>query len=237
MPCQCSSRATRSSRPRPSQTTCGNGPQVRPGRHGRVEHLDALRVVPGVSTGVQGRTQPQQPKCVVRVAGRGVVHRLPVAGDRLVRWWNHVDRGARMEPSTGVSRSGNPNSLSHTTVPSSGCRCREPNSCSRLPWNEHPLSTLDRLSKPPSTRCFRRSPAAGSCALAKSRWRTEHDYRELKDGLGLDHFEGHSWLGNHRHAILAGIAHAICAQLRRIPRPSRCHQSTGPRSESEPPWV
>src|SRR3954454_24444632 len=31
--------------------------------------------------------------------------------------------------------------------------------------------------------------------LAKIRWRIEHDYRELKDGLGLDHFEGRSYTG------------------------------------------
>ncbi len=31
--------------------------------------------------------------------------------------------------------------------------------------------------------------------LAKLRWRVEHDYRELKDALGLDHFEGRSWQG------------------------------------------
>ena len=30
--------------------------------------------------------------------------------------------------------------------------------------------------------------------LAKIRWRIEHDYRELKTGLGLDHFEGRSYL-------------------------------------------
>jgi SRSO17 transposase len=38
--------------------------------------------------------------------------------------------------------------------------------------------------------------------LAKIRWRIEHDYRELKDGLGLDHFEGRSYLGWHRHVTL-----------------------------------
>ncbi len=27
------------------------------------------------------------------------------------------------------------------------------------------------------------------------RWRIEHDYRELKHGLGLDHFEGRTWRG------------------------------------------
>jgi hypothetical protein len=34
--------------------------------------------------------------------------------------------------------------------------------------------------------------------IAKIRWRIEHDYRELKDGLGLDHFEGRTYLGWHR---------------------------------------
>lgn len=54
--------------------------------------------------------------------------------------------------------------------------------------------------------------------LAKIRWRIEHDYRELKDGLGLDHFEGRSWLGWHRHVTLAAVAQAICTQLRRTPK-------------------
>lgn len=54
--------------------------------------------------------------------------------------------------------------------------------------------------------------------LAKIRWRIEHDYRELKDGLGLDHFEGRSWLGWHRHVTLATVAQAICTQLRRTPK-------------------
>ena len=54
--------------------------------------------------------------------------------------------------------------------------------------------------------------------LAKIRWRIEHDYRELKDGLGLDHFEGRSWTGWHRHVTLASVAQAICTQLRRTPQ-------------------
>ncbi len=54
--------------------------------------------------------------------------------------------------------------------------------------------------------------------LAKIRWRIEHDYRELKDGLGLDHFEGRSWIGWHRHVTLASVAQAICTQLRRSPK-------------------
>ena len=45
--------------------------------------------------------------------------------------------------------------------------------------------------------------------LAKGRWRIEEDYRELKDELGLDHFEGRSWPGWHHHVTLASMAYAF----------------------------
>jgi SRSO17 transposase len=35
--------------------------------------------------------------------------------------------------------------------------------------------------------------------LAKIRRRVEHDCREFKHALGLDHFEGRSWTGRHHH--------------------------------------
>ena len=54
--------------------------------------------------------------------------------------------------------------------------------------------------------------------LGKIRWRIEHDYRELKDGLGLDHFEGRSYIGWHRHVTLTALAQAFCTQLRRDPK-------------------
>jgi SRSO17 transposase len=54
--------------------------------------------------------------------------------------------------------------------------------------------------------------------LAKVRWRIEHDYRELKDGLGLDHFEGRSYLGWHRHVTLTALAQAFCTSLRYDPK-------------------
>ena len=50
--------------------------------------------------------------------------------------------------------------------------------------------------------------------LAKIRWRIEHDYRELKTGLGLDHFEGRSWPGWHRHATLVTAVHLFVTTLR-----------------------
>lgn len=45
--------------------------------------------------------------------------------------------------------------------------------------------------------------------LAKGRWRIELDYRELKDELGLDHFEGRSWTGWHHHMTLATLAYTF----------------------------
>jgi len=43
------------------------------------------------------------------------------------------------------------------------------------------------------------TPVEELVRLAKLRWRIEHDYRELKHGLGLDHFEGRSWRGWQHH--------------------------------------
>lgn len=45
--------------------------------------------------------------------------------------------------------------------------------------------------------------------LAHGRWRVELDYRELKDELGLDHYEGRHWLGWHHHVTLVSIAYAF----------------------------
>ncbi|MGW4413079.1 hypothetical protein ACWEJ6_54680, partial [Nonomuraea sp. NPDC004702] len=49
-------------------------------------------------------------------------------------------------------------------------------------------------------------------------WRIEHDYRELKTGLGLDHFEGRSWTGWHRHLTLVTAAHLFIIMLRLDPK-------------------
>jgi SRSO17 transposase len=62
------------------------------------------------------------------------------------------------------------------------------------------------------------TPIAELMRLAKIRWRIEHDYRELKTGLGLDHFEGRSFAGWHRHVTLAALAQAFCTMLRLDPK-------------------
>jgi SRSO17 transposase len=62
------------------------------------------------------------------------------------------------------------------------------------------------------------TPVAELVRLAKIRWRTGHDYRELKHGLGLDHFEGRSFTGWHRHVTLAALAQAFCTMIRTDPK-------------------
>jgi SRSO17 transposase len=45
--------------------------------------------------------------------------------------------------------------------------------------------------------------------VARARWRVEQDYRELKEELGLDHYEGRQWLGWYHHVYLVSIAFAF----------------------------
>ncbi|MDV9175039.1 IS701 family transposase [Streptomyces sp. W16] len=59
------------------------------------------------------------------------------------------------------------------------------------------------------------TPVEDLVRWAKMRWRIEHDYRELKHGLGLDHFEGRTWRGWHHHVTLVTAAQAFLT-LRRL---------------------
>jgi SRSO17 transposase len=58
------------------------------------------------------------------------------------------------------------------------------------------------------------TPLAELVRLGKIRWRIEHDYRELKHGLGLDHFEGRTWAGWHHHTTLVTTAHLFITTQR-----------------------
>ena len=52
-------------------------------------------------------------------------------------------------------------------------------------------------------------------ATIKARWVCEQAHQQLKEELGLDHFEGRSWAGLHRHALMTMIAYAFL-QYRRL---------------------
>jgi SRSO17 transposase len=51
-------------------------------------------------------------------------------------------------------------------------------------------------------------------SLIKARWVCEQGHQQLKEELGLDHFEGRSWTGLHRHALMAMLAFCFLQHLR-----------------------
>lgn len=54
--------------------------------------------------------------------------------------------------------------------------------------------------------------------LAHQRWAIEQQYQQLKDELGLDHFEGRSYPGWNRHVALTAVAYTFLQQERRHTR-------------------
>ncbi len=58
------------------------------------------------------------------------------------------------------------------------------------------------------------APLEQLAATIKARWVCEQAHQQLKEELGLDHFEGRSWTGLHRHARLAMVAFAFLQHLR-----------------------
>ncbi len=51
-------------------------------------------------------------------------------------------------------------------------------------------------------------------AIIKARWICEQAHQQMKEELGLDHFEGRSWQGLHRHALMTMIAYAFLQHRR-----------------------
>ena len=73
------------------------------------------------------------------------------------------------------------------------------------------------------------TPLVDLVALARSRWPIEQQYRELKDDLGLDHFEGRTYQGWAHHVVLTAVAFTFLQIERRAPRRAPAHAARGPR--------
>jgi SRSO17 transposase len=68
-----------------------------------------------------------------------------------------------------------------------------------------------------SLRCF--------VDLAKMRWRVERDYEDLKQEIGLGHYEGRGWPGFHRHGTLAIAAYGLLISESETISPSGPHSA------------
>jgi len=84
-------------------------------------------------------------------------------------------------------------------------------------WPGHEQAPVDYwLSSLPAD-----SAPARLARRVRLRWTSELDYRQLKGELGLDHYEGRSYLGFHHHCALVTCAHALltlkrlCREVRR----------------------
>ena len=95
------------------------------------------------------------------------------------------------------------------------------------------LAHLGSVTKTPTLKAL--------AGLARERWRVEQDYRELKDELGLDHFEGRSWQGWHHHVALTCLAHLFLQGERTRPtaggtqkKPGRAVRARKPAADPPP---
>jgi len=72
-------------------------------------------------------------------------------------------------------------------------------------------------------------------ALAKQRWIIERDYQELKQELGLGHYEGRGWRGFHHHATLCIAAYGFLVAERNRFSPSAAVGNLGLSAPQLPP--
>lgn len=85
-----------------------------------------------------------------------------------------------------------------------------------IEWPEHAAEPtkywLSTMPAETSTECL--------VETAKLRWRIERDYQDLKQELGLGHYEGRGWRGFHHHASLCIAAYGFLISLRGMIPPS-----------------
>ena len=71
-------------------------------------------------------------------------------------------------------------------------------------------------------------------AAIKARWVCEQAHQQMKEELGLDHFEGRSWTGLHRHALMTMLAYAFLQHQRRSVAAKRGQKARRSATKAEP---
>ena len=86
-----------------------------------------------------------------------------------------------------------------------------------IEWPEHEEAPTDYWL----SNLTEGEPRERLARLARLRWTIELDYRQLKGELGLDQYEGRSYLGFHHHCALVTCAHAFLTLERLDPKARR----------------
>jgi SRSO17 transposase len=150
----------------------------------------------GRPTKLLRRSPQHQPVSVLRLAGE-----LPPSAYRKIRW-REGSRGT-MESRFALCRV----RPAHRDYWRSAPRAEE---WLVIEWPQSETEPIKYwLSNAPET-----APAEDLVRLIKLRWRIERDFEEMKDELGLDHYEGRSWRGFHHHGVLCVAAYAFLAAER-----------------------
>ncbi len=146
------------------------------------------------------RTRTHQP-----VAVKALAQALPPGGWQRVRW----REGSRRELTSRFAAV-----RVRPAHRDYACPQPRPEEWLLIEWPEaEPAPTTYWLSTLPTD-----TPLPALVATAKGRWRIERDYQELKQELGLAHFEGRGWRGVHHHATLCIAAYGfLVAERSRFP--------------------
>ena len=164
---------------------------------------------PAARSGRQGRphTRPRLPRGGDPQSVAVMVAAWPVRAWRTIRWRNAPH-----------ARSWSARFAAQRITPAHAWRQR------RLPPEVWLLAERDGGATPRTKYYLVHLPATASLRalvrLAHQRWAIEKQYEELKDELGLDHFEGRSLPGWQRHAALIAVAYTFL-QVERQRRPAR----------------
>ncbi|MBA2354425.1 MAG: IS701 family transposase [Acidobacteria bacterium] len=159
-------------------------------------------VAPPAGTGKgRPRTRPLLPPDTTTIEARAWAATQPPRQWRLVSWRNgtHAPRRARF--------------CATRVTPAHDWRER------RLAPEVWLLCERDCGPEPRTRYYLVHLPATASlralARLAHQRWAIEQQYQELKDEIGLDHFEGRTLPGWQRHVVLTAIAYSFLQQERR----------------------
>jgi hypothetical protein len=92
-----------------------------------------------------------------------------------------------------------------------------PNTCPARKSGSSASIALPASASTTSPTCLPIRRSRQLAGAIKARWVCEQAHQQLKEELGLDHFEGRSWKGLHRHALMSMIALAFLQSLRLKP--------------------
>ncbi len=157
-------------------------------------HLHSILLMPLSPIGAPTRERPQN--------GRQLLEELPSSAYRTVTWGRGTKGPLRMEMArirVQVYTAHRYRGQSRGTTDEAGwllLERRANETKAYLLWG------LDSLSLRQQSQ------------LMRARWPIEQGYQQMKEELGLDHFEGRTWTGWHHHVTMVALAHAFLMTVR-----------------------